>query len=146
VSPDQAFTLLSLSVLPWWAVWLAAPRSRLALRAASHGLVFVALSLCYALLLVATLATGPDAARLDFDSVRAGLSTPVGFLTGWTHYIVFDLFVGAWIVREARRLDVEARPYLFFALLAGPLGLGSFLVRRALRLRSFASLGETDLA
>jgi hypothetical protein len=145
VTSDAVFTVLSVSVLPWWICWLAAPRSRLALRAASHGAVFVALSLCYALLLGAALADG-GLGGLDAAGLRAGLATPLGFLTGWTHYLVFDLFVGAWIVREARRLDVEARPFLFFACLAGPLGLGAFLVRRAWRLRSFAGLGETDLA
>jgi len=30
--------------------------------------------------------------------------------------------------------------------MAGPIGLGSFLVRRALYLRSWAQLGEVDLA
>ena len=146
MSPDSAFSALSLSVLPWWALWLAAPRSRLALRAASHGLVFVALSLCYAGLLVATLASGPDAARLDFDSLRAGLATPIGFLTGWTHYLVFDLFVGAWIVRESQRIAVEPRAFLLFTLLAGPIGLGSFLLRRAARLRTLGQIGDVDLA
>ena len=142
---DTAFALLSSSVLPWWLLWLLAPRSRLALRAASHGAVLVALSLCYALWLGAALAGG-GIGGFDPASLRAGLTTPLGFLAGWTHYLVFDLFVGAWIVREARRLDVEARPFLLFALLAGPLGLGGFLVRRALRLRSLGGLGETDLA
>lgn len=145
MTEDAIFGALSLSVLPWWLCWLAAPRSRLALRAASHGAVFVALSLCYALLLVAALATG-GLGGLGAAGLRAGLATPRGFLAGWTHYLVFDLFVGAWIVREARRLEVEARPFLFCTLLAGPLGLGAFLVRRAWRLRSFGSLGDTDLA
>ena len=145
MTTDTAFTALSASVLPWWLCWLVAPRSRLALRAASHGAVFVALSLCYALLLCAALAGG-GLGGFDAASLRAGLATPAGFLAGWTHYLVFDLFVGAWIVREARRLDVEARPFLLFALLAGPVGLGAFLVRRAWRLRSFGGLGETDLA
>ena len=35
---------------------------------------------------------------------------------------------------------------LTVTLLAGPLGLGSFLVRRAWRLRRFGDLGATDLA
>jgi hypothetical protein len=144
VTPETAFTALNALVLPWWALWLLAPRSRLALRAASHGAVFIGLALCYALLLGAAVATGGPAG-FDFESLRAGLGTPLGFLAGWTHYLVFDLFVGAWILREARRLEVEPRPFLLFALLAGPIGLGAFLLRRAWRLRSFGGLGETDL-
>jgi hypothetical protein len=145
VTAETAFTALNTLVLPWWALWLAAPHSRLALRAASHGAVFTALSLCYALLLGAAVAGG-GLGGFDFDGLRAGLSTPLGFLAGWTHYLVFDLFVGAWILRESRRLEVEPRPYLLFALLAGPIGLGAFLLRRGFRLRSFGGLGETDLA
>ncbi len=145
MTTEAAFTALNTLVLPWWALWLLAPRSRLALRAASHGAVFTLLSLCYALLLGSAVSTG-GLEGFDLESVRAGLATPLGFLAGWTHYLAFDLFVGAWILREARRLEVEPRPFLLFALLAGPIGLGSFLLRRAWRLRSFGDLGQTDLA
>ena len=145
MTTDTAFTALNLAVLPWWLCWLAAPRSRLALRAASHSAVFVALSLGYALFVALVLAKGGFGGS-DAASLRAGLASPLGFLAGWTHYLAFDLFVGAWIVREALRLEVEPRPFLMMTLLLGPLGLGAFLVRRALRLRSFGGLGETDLA
>jgi len=39
----------------------------------------------------------------------------------------------------------EARLYLLVTLIAGLLGLGAFLVRRALRLRSLGQLGASDL-
>ena len=141
---ERAFTLLSLVVMPWWAVWIVAPRSRWAQRAASHGAVFVALAAVYTALLGATFASS-EVAGFDFESMRAGLATPLGFLAGWTHYLCFDLFVGAWILRESRRIDVEPRPYLFFALMAGPVGLGAFLLRRSVRLRDLGQIGETDL-
>ena len=73
------------------------------------------------------------------------LGTPLGFLAGWIHYLVVDLFVGAWILRESARLGVGVRPYLVFAFLLGPVGLGAFLVRRGLKLRSFGQLGAGDL-
>jgi hypothetical protein len=141
---ELVFRLLNFVVLPWWGIWLVAPRSAWAARAASHGAVFLVLCTVYALLLAAALAGGAGQG-VGFDGLRAGLATPLGFLAGWTHYLAFDLFVGAWIVREARRLEVEARPYLLATLLAGPVGLGAFLVRRGLRLRSFGQLGATDL-
>jgi hypothetical protein len=144
VSAELGFQLLNLCVLPWWGVWLAAPRSRWALGLASHAGVFLLLGAVYGVLLAAALASG-DAAGFGFDALRTGLGAPLGFLAGWTHYLVFDLFVGAWIVRESRRLAVEPRPYLLFALLAGPIGLGAFLLRRVMRLRSLGDLGRTDL-
>lgn len=145
------FQLLNVSVLPWWALWLVAPRSAPASVFAAPAGVFIALAVLYAALLGAAIVSGELRALqalqgLDAASVRAGLSSPLGFLAGWTHFLAFDLFCGAWIVREARRLALEPRPYLVFALLAGPIGLGGFLVRRALHLRSLGRLGEVDLA
>lgn len=149
IDADLAFRVLNALVLPWWLLWLAAPGSHWARRAASHGGVFAALALVYAGLLCAAVASGRSSGafsgQLDFEGLRAGLSTPLGFLAGWTHYLAFDLFVGAWIVRESARLRVEPRVYLFFALMAGPVGLGGFLVRRWWRLRSWSQLGEPDL-
>jgi hypothetical protein len=144
MNAETAFRVLNLVVLPWWALFLVAPRSQLARRAASHGAIFVALALAYAVLLTAALASGKGAG-LGYEGLRSALSAPLGFLAGWTHYLVFDLFVGAWVLRESRRIDVEPRPYLFFTLMAGPIGLGSFLVRRWLRLRSLSQIGEVDL-
>lgn len=144
MSAEAAFGLLNLVVLPWWAVFLVAPRSKLARRAASHGAIFVALAAAYTVLLAAAIATGPGGG-LGFEGLRTALSAPVGFLAGWTHYLVFDLFVGAWVLRESRRIDVEPRLYLFFTLMAGPIGLGSFLLRRWWRLRSLGQIGDVDL-
>jgi len=132
-------------VLPFWGVFLVAPRSRLAARLAAHGAVFVALALAYTVLLVAAVASGDAGGGFGYEGLRRALSAPAGFLAGWTHYLCFDLFAGAWILRESRRLDVEPRPFLFFTLMAGPVGLGSFLLRRAAKLRSLGQLGETDL-
>lgn len=145
MNADLAFTVLNAAVMPWWAVWLVAPRSALAARLAAHGAVFVVLAIVYAGLL-ASAAAGGGASGFDFQGVRQALTTDLGFLAGWTHYLAFDLFTGAWILRESRRLDLEPRPYLFFTLMTGPIGLGAYLVRRAARLRGLGGIGQTDLA
>jgi hypothetical protein len=146
VDAEVLFRLLNLAVLPWWVVWIAAPRSARAARLASHSAVWLVLCAIYALLLLSLLLGGGLGGGLDYDSLRIALATRTGFLAGWTHYLAFDLFVGAWILRESLRLDVEVRPYLVLTLLAGPLGLGAFLLRRALRLRTLGQLGDSDLA
>jgi hypothetical protein len=145
VNAELAFRIANLAVLPWWGLWLAAPRSALARRAASHGAVFLVLACAYAALLALALASDAPGG-LDSDGLRAALGTPLGFLAGWVHYLAFDLFVGAWILREALRLDVEPRAYLLLPLMVGPLGLGAFLLRRLARLRSLGQLGAPDLA
>ena len=57
-------------------------------------------------------------------------------LAGWVHYLAFDLLVGAWEARTARR---EALPHpvllpcLALTFLFGPLGLLLFLSVRIAR-------------
>jgi len=145
LSGQTVFQLLNLLVLPWWGLWLVAPRSPAAARAAEHSAIFLALSALYALLLAAALLSGPGGG-VDFDGLRSAFGHPLVFLAGWTHYLCFDLFCGAWIVREARRLELEPRAFLLATLLAGPIGLGGFLARRAWHLRTLGQLGDTDLA
>ena len=64
---------------------------------------------------------------------------------GWIHYLVFDLFVGAWIGRDAIRRAIPhwmVVPCLVVTLFIGPVGLLLyFLVRRATRRGGFL-LGE----
>lgn len=75
----------------------------------------------------------PEAGMSSLAAVMALFSHPVGVLTGWTHYLVFDLFVGAWIARDALRAGVNkwvVLPALFFTLVFGPVGLAIYLVIR----------------
>lgn len=142
--PESAFQLLNLAVLPWWGTFLAAPRSRVARVLASHGGVFVALGAIYVALLLRVL-VGDSPGGLDLAGLQRAFQNPTAFLAGWTHYLAFDLFVGAWIVREAARIDVEPRAFLLFTWIAGPVGLAAFLLRRGWKLRSLAQLGDPDL-
>ncbi len=72
------------------------------------------------------------------DGVSAIFSTPIGVLIGWSHYLVFDLFVGAWIGRDAQRRGVShwlAAPAMLLSYLLGPIGaliyfLGRFAFKR----------------
>ena len=72
-------------------------------------------------------------------------SHPNGVLTGWTHYLVFDLFVGAWIGRDALRRGVShflVVPSLFFSFMFGPVGLVIYLASRALSRKGGFYLAE----
>ena len=77
-----------------------------------------------------------DAPAVDFstlEGVAAVFATREGLAVAWVHYLAFDLFVGAWEVRVARRDGMPfwiVVPCLVLTFLAGPLGLLVFLVAR----------------
>lgn len=55
-------------------------------------------------------------------------------MAGWLHYLAFDLFMGAWIVREARKASIShwfIIPILPMTLLFGPIGFVLFLALKA---------------
>lgn len=59
---------------------------------------------------------------------------PRALLAGWIHYLAFDLFVGSWEVRDARRAGVRhllVVPCLVLTFLFGPVGLLLYFILRA---------------
>ena len=66
-------------------------------------------------------------------AVRALFANDAMLTAGWLHYLAFDLFVGAWIVREGRDLGIPGwlmLPHLLLTFLFGPLGLLLFFATR----------------
>ena len=132
-----AFRLVNTLILVPWALLVFAPRWRGTDLVAHSALYPVAYGLIYLGAVAASLAS-PAAmdAGVDFttmEGVAAIFSHPLGILAGWTHFLVFDLFVGAWEARDARRRGIahwKLVPCLVFTFLAGPLG---FLIYLAVR-------------
>lgn len=146
VSLDLVFHIANGSVLPAWALLLFAPRARIT-RAVVHGAVpFVILALAYGVLL-ATDRPGPQGANFTtLTGVTNIFTSPQTVIAAWMHYLVFDLFVGAWEGRDAARRGIPhlaVAPCQLLTFLFGPLGLASYLVLRAAWKRR-VSLFEED--
>lgn len=78
-------------------------------------------------------AGGGGADFTTIAGIRAIFATDAGVAIGWTHYLAFDLFAGLWIARDADGKGIGRivqAPILFATLMAGPLGLGIWLLAR----------------
>ena len=132
MTPDQVFSLCGALVLPCWLLLIFVPRWTWTQRLAT----FVA-PLMIAGVYVWMLATAPKVAGAGFNSiaqVRTLFSVDKALVAGWIHYLAFDLFIGSWQVRDARRLKIShffVVPCLVLTFLFGPLGLGAYLLLRA---------------
>ena len=75
-----------------------------------------------------------DQAAAALDDVGPLLfRNPWALLAGWTHYLAFDLFIGAWEVRDAQQRGVPhllVVPALVLTFLLGPSGLLLYLTMR----------------
>ena len=139
---DQIFSLINLSVMPAWALLIVLPRAGVTQKLVHSAFYPCMLGLFYFGCFLMTAFAGAGSPDVDFttiEGVRAIFATDIGVLIGWSHFLVFDLFVGAWIGRDAQRRCVThwlVAPSLLFSLFLGPIGLLIYLTGRYLLKRT----------
>lgn len=142
-----AFDAINYLVIPAWFLLLFLPRVQIT-KTLVHSMLWpVVMGGIYTVSLVAAIFFGvsdPDAG-FTMSGVTALFQHPNGVITGWTHFLVFDLFVGAWISRDSQRLGVphwQVFPCILFSFLFGPVGLLLYALLRLAHGKGF-SLIET---
>ncbi|MGQ0590604.1 MAG: ABA4-like family protein [Sphingosinicella sp.] len=136
IDPASAFSLGGLLAMAGWLgllVSLFVRQARPYAWPVAQLLIPALLALAYLLLLLG----GRDAfAEGGFGSiaeVRALFAHDAALAAGWLHYLAFDLFVGAWIVRDGLGRGLHPLfilPALPLTFLFGPTGLLLYLALR----------------
>lgn len=136
MDPATVFRIANAAVLPGWALLAVAPRWRLGTDVIAPLVIPGALAVVYLGYVAVGLSSGGDDGG-GFGSLQGVMTlfrSEQGVLAGWIHYLCFDLFIGAWEVRDARRLGLHhglVLPCLLFTFLLGPIGLLAYLLLRA---------------
>jgi len=127
----ETFSFVNLTVLPAWLMLIFLPRSNWTRIIAAYA-VPAALAIVYLTLLLMN--TPPQGAGFSsITQVERLFSSQWLLLAGWVHYLAFDLFIGAWEVRDAFRLKVPhllVVPCLILTFLVGPVGLLAYFIVR----------------
>ncbi len=132
------FGAVNLLALVCWAALILLPRWPALLSAVLYlGIGLLCLVYATGLIgVVSGLIPNPQGGGADFttiEGVRAIFASDAGVTIGWTHYLAFDLFVGLWIARDADAKNISRfiqAPILLATFMAGPLGLGLWLLIR----------------
>jgi len=134
--PELVFTIANDGIILFWVLLIVAPRWRVTQFAVHSIAIPLILGATYAWLLWRATLGGEGAPGSSFSSlagVMALFSAPVAATLGWIHYLVFDLFIGAWQTRDAQRRGIShwlVIPCLVVTLLAGPIGLLLYFLLR----------------
>ena len=127
----ETFAFVNLTVLPAWLMLVFMPRSRWTRIVAAYA-VPAALGIVYLTLLLMN--KPPEGAGFaSIAQVERLFSSQWLLLAGWVHYLAFDLFIGAWEVRDATRLNIRhwlVVPCLVLTFLIGPVGLLAYFIVR----------------
>jgi hypothetical protein len=126
------FSAVNVMPLPIWAIWMLAPRSRLARSLAASLWPWAFLAAVYTAGVAYALATGgfADGSFSSLEGVMRLFDSPTATLIGWVHYLCFDLFVGRWIMNDAPQGGYRLAPVLFLTLMFGPAGLLVYIAGR----------------
>lgn len=149
MTPELVFTIANNGILPFWLLLIVAPRWR-GTELAVHSIAIpMILGLAYLWLLIRVTLGGegaPGSSFFTLAGVMALFMSPAAATMGWIHYLIFDLFIGAWISRDAMRCGMShwiAAPCLIVTLFAGPVGLLLYFVVRLALGRGGFLLTET---
>jgi hypothetical protein len=132
------FKIVNLLALLGWIALILLPRWPALLSAILYlGVGLLCLIYATGLIgVVSGLIPNPGGGGMDFTTIagiRAIFATDGGVTIGWTHYLAFDLFVGLWIARDGDAKNLSRflqAPILLATFMAGPLGLGLWLLIR----------------
>jgi hypothetical protein len=139
---EQVFSLASVLAAVGWLFLVIVPKRPLAVHVAG---VFIPLLL--ALMYLYFIAMNMQGAEGGFGSladVAALFQKRELLLAGWIHYLAFDLFIGAWEVRDAQRNQIPhlvVIPCLLMTFMLGPIGLLFYFAIRTAKLRRIAMEG-----
>jgi len=130
---ETIFSACGMVAMLGWLLLIFVPRWKWTARFIAACLVPLALAVVY-LVLVATHFGQSEGGFGSLAQVSQLFQNPHNLLAGWIHYLAFDLFIGAWEVRDSQRIGLHhllVVPCLVLTFLLGPIGLLLYFVLRS---------------
>ncbi|MBK8052070.1 MAG: DUF4281 domain-containing protein [Saprospiraceae bacterium] len=103
--------------------------------------VVVFFAILYSYLIVRDIGSFDPNSFNTLANVKALFQNGDAVAAGWLHYLAFDLFVGAYIVRESKKLGISRWIYtliLPFAFMFGPVGYLLYFMTKTIQNKSMA--------
>ncbi len=131
---ETIFSIANTLALVSWLLLAILPRFRVTRAVVLNGTVPLLLSAAYLVIIVMFFGTS-EGSFSSLAGVMQLFTNPWTVLAGWLHYLAFDLFVGAWEVRDAQKHGVPhllVIPCLFFTFMLGPIGYLMYVAIRGI--------------
>ena len=137
MSADLLLTICNYTAMLGWLFLILLPRWQWTLSIISSGIIPFLLGLVYLALLVSQISNLPEGGGFgSIAALQTLFSNPYAMLAGFVHYLAFDLFIGAWEVKDAQDKAIPhwlVVPCLLFTFMVGPVGLVVYLIIRTAR-------------
>ncbi len=133
---ELLYKIVNLSIIPAWILLAFFPKSMLTKKLVFSYGWHIVLAIAYAMFIFWGMYKSSSGSMESLSNLRLSFENDSILLAAWIHYLVFDLFVGVWIVKEAEKLSLKkvlVIPILFFTLMLGPVGLLLFFVLQKIK-------------
>ena len=121
------FSIFNSLVIIFWAFLIFIPKNKFTKVIVNYPYIPIIFSFGYLFFLVQV----PDIFKADFSSLYGVLnlfknSTLESAAAGWIHYLAFDFWMGAWILKNSQKINIPHYIILFpliFTFILGPFGI-----------------------
>lgn len=124
MSADVIFNLANLFVLIGWILLIFVPNWKMTQNIVLNGVVLI-LSFVYLLIFITIAPEFSTDSFSSLENLKVLFQNDMAVALGWVHYLAFDLFVGAYIVRKGQEIGLARWQYtlcLPFTFMLGPVG------------------------
>ena len=149
---ETIFSVCGMIAMAGWLGLIIAPRLSFSRDWLAPVIAPLLIAVVYVYLMVTSADLIPeDGGFGSLAGVQSLFTVPQLLLAGWIHYLAFDLFVGAWEVRDAQKRQIPHLliiPALIATFMAGPGGLALYWLIRVVhgRLNNTSEAGGTQHA
>ena len=137
IDVERIFSVAGAIAAVGWLFLIFVPKRPLALHVA--GVFFPLLLALIYLYFIAVHIRGAEGGFGSLADVATLFQKRELLLAGWIHYLCFDLFIGAWEVRDSQRHQIPhlvVIPCLVMTFMLGPIGLLFYMMIRTSKLRT----------
>ena len=135
MSLETVFAIVNGLALLGWVILFAFYPKKWVYPLLFSSLLFL-LSISYLYFIIRGFGGGSEGGYGSLAEVSALFQNQEALLAGWIDYLVFDLFVGMWITRDAWEKGLNrwfVFPCLIFTFMLGPVGLLMYMIIRGIK-------------
>ena len=136
MTATNVFSLVNMLAMLMWIFMIIAPKWKATRFLIDFKIVPIALASIYAIYIFKAIQIG---GMMDFGSlasVMALFTEENAVLSGWVHYLVFDLLIGMWMLDQNKKLNINQFilvPCLLFTFMMGPIGFLLFTIVKTIK-------------
>lgn len=122
---NNLFSISNLVALIFWLPLIVFPYHRRTEKYVKLYIGPVFFALCYIGFLIITFVENGPISFDSIDDIKTIFSSDWGVLTGWVHYLCFDLMVGSLLLLRCKEVKASrwgVVPGLIFCFMLGPIG------------------------